>query len=78
MLISAAHGSEQIENNLGFIWPPIRTPLMSRWSRAARERLQKFSGYSLVQPLANRALGYISSVLTAQLVRLKKALRLTR
>lgn len=47
-------------------------------SETSRQRLQKFSGYSLVQPPANRALGYISSVLTAQLVRLKKALRLTR
>jgi hypothetical protein len=47
-------------------------------SNTSRQRLQKFSGYSLVQPLANCALAYISSVLTVQLVRLKKALRLTR
>jgi hypothetical protein len=47
-------------------------------SYTSRQRLKRFSGYSLVQPLGNRAVGYVSSVLKAQLVRLKKAIRLTR
>lgn len=47
-------------------------------SDTSKQRLKRFSGYSLIQPLASRALGYISSVISAQLVRFKKTLRLTQ
>jgi hypothetical protein len=47
-------------------------------SDTSRQRLQQFSGYSVAQPLAKRAFGYISTVISVQLVRLKMALRLSR
>jgi hypothetical protein len=47
-------------------------------SDTSRQRLQKYSGYSVAQPLAKRAFGYISTVISVQLGRLKIALRLSR
>lgn len=47
-------------------------------SDASRQRLKRFSGYNVAQPLAERAYGHISSAISAQLVRLKMAFRLSR
>ncbi|MGJ5044165.1 hypothetical protein [Bradyrhizobium sp. HKCCYLRH1062] len=47
-------------------------------SETSQQRLRRFSGYSLARPVAECALGYFSTVISAQRARLKMALRPSR
>jgi len=46
-------------------------------SDASQQRLKKLSGYSVAQPVAERAVDYVTTAISAPLARLKRAFRLS-